>query len=53
MTFDIITGVVITVLALSFIIFLTLRNRRIIERIHSKRSRTIAQTKEKPGDEQP
>ncbi len=48
MTFDIIAGVIITVVALSLIIFLTIRNRRIIERIHSRRSRTIAQKKRNP-----
>ena len=51
MTFDIVAGVTITVVALSLIIFLTIRNRRIIERIHSNRSRTIPQTKKEPGDE--
>ena len=45
MTFDIVAGVMITAVALSLIIFLTIRNRRIIERIHSKRSKTIPQTK--------
>lgn len=53
MTFDIVAGVVITVVALSLIIFLTIRNRRIIERIHSNSSRTIAQAKKEPGDERP
>jgi len=51
MTFDIVAGVTITVVALSLIIFLTIRNRRIIERIHSNRSRTIPQTKKELGDE--
>ena len=45
MTFDTVAGVMITAVALSLIIFLTLRNRRIIESIHSKRSKTIPQTK--------
>ena len=53
MTFDIIAGVVITAVALSFIIVLTLRNRRIIERIHSKHPGAIAQTKKELGDERP
>lgn len=53
MTFDIVAGVVITAVALGFIIFLSLRNRRIIEHIHSKSSRTITQAKKEPGDERP
>ena len=53
MTFDIVAGVIITAVALSLIIFLTIRNRRIIERIHSKRSKTIPQAKKEPGDERP
>lgn len=53
MTFDIVAGVVITALALSLIIFLTIRNRRITESIDSKRSKTIAQTKRGLADEQP
>jgi len=53
MTFDIVAGMVITVVALSLIIFLTLRSRRIIESIHSKRFKAIPQTKKEPGDERP
>lgn len=53
MTFDIVAGVMITAVALSLIIFLTIRNRRIIESIYSKRSKTIPQTKKELGDERP
>jgi len=53
MTFDIVAGVIITAVALSLIIFLTIHNRRIIERIHSKRSKTIPQTKKGLADERP
>ena len=51
MTFDIVAGVVITTVALSLIIFLTLRSRRIIESIHSKSSKSLHQTKKGLTDE--
>ncbi len=50
MTFDIVAGMMITVAALSLIIFLTIRNRRITERIPPKRSKTIPQTKNELAD---
>ena len=51
MTFDIVVGVIVTIAALGLVVFLTVLNRRIIEDIHSKRSRASRQAKKEPGDE--
>jgi hypothetical protein len=45
MTFDIITGIILTALALCIVVFLTFWSRHIIERIHAHPSGSLREIK--------
>ena len=51
MTFDIIVGVILIVLALSIVVFLTLWSWRIIEHIHSRSPKTLREIKQEIDNE--
>ncbi len=51
MTFDLVAGIALTVLALGVVIFLTLWGRRIIERSHSKSRKRLRKTRREVDNE--